>query len=485
MKTEKNKSDTPDCIGDVTGRENCEARSACRAAEQEGAAFSCPPSSGYAAVEQSAPVLDKMRKRLQNLKECFRISGLINSSLQLDQVLENIMTTSRSILNADACSLMLVDENSGELVFEVAQGPVANKLKGGLRIKRGQGIAGSVYDTGEPLLIENAYEDSRFNRDFDRMTGYRTKTILCVPLKIKERVIGVSQVINKLDGSSFNEEDKETLSLLCANAAIAVENARLHQEIVRSRLIEHDMAFARSIQLSFLPQEMPKLRGFRFSAHYQPARQIGGDFYDFIPLDDDRIGVLIGDVSGKGVSAALFMARFTTDFRVLAARQNDPERLIRRINDKVCAQSLQGMFITLLYIVFKKNSGEAVYVNAGHLPPVIWNSSERKYVTVRGIGGPPIGIVPNQHWDSGNMSLSPGACILLSTDGLVEARNSGGGQFGWEGIENSLTAGSSDVESAKSRLSFSVSQFAGECPQADDITLVLVGFNASRHARHS
>ena len=223
---------------------------------------------------ESAPdgsaAIEKMRERLENLKECFRVSGLINSSLQLDEVLENIMTTSRSILGADACSLMLVDEKSDELVFEVAQGPVADKLKGGLRIRRGQGIAGNVHDSGEPLLIENAYEDARFNREFDRMTGYRTQTILCVPLKIKERVIGVSQVINKLDGSNFNEEDKETLSLLCAHAAIAVENARLHHEILRSQQIEQDLAFATSIQLSFLPQEMPKLEGIQVQ-HTLPA----------------------------------------------------------------------------------------------------------------------------------------------------------------------------------------------------------------------
>ncbi len=429
---------------------------------------------------ESAPdgsaAIEKMRERLENLKECFRVSGLINSSLQLDEVLENIMTTSRSILGADACSLMLVDEKSDELVFEVAQGPVADKLKGGLRIRRGQGIAGSVHDSGEPLLIENAYEDARFNREFDRMTGYRTQTILCVPLKIKERVIGVSQVINKLDGSNFNEEDKETLSLLCAHAAIAVENARLHHEILRTQQIEQDLAFATSIQLSFLPQEMPRLQGFRFSTHYQPAREVGGDFYDFIPLDDDSVGILIGDVSGKGVASALFMARFTTDFRVMAIREQDPERLMRRANEIVCAQSCRGMFVTLLYMVLKKNGGEAVYVNAGHLPPIIWNGSEGRYATLRGSGGPPIGIAPDQHYPSVRMSLNPGDCILLSTDGLIEAKNDEGEQFGWERIENCLSAGDSDVESAKSRISFAVSQFVGECPQADDITLVLAGF---------
>ena len=263
-------------------------------------------SSGEVSTPAGFAALEKMRERLENLKECFRVSGLINSSLELDQVLENIMTTSRSILKADACSMMLVDEKRDELVFEVAQGPVADKLKGGLRISRGQGIAGHVYETGEPLLIENAYEDPRFNREFDRITGYRTQTILCVPLKIKERVIGVSQVINKLDGSNFNEEDEETLSLLCSNAAIAVENARLHHEILRKQQIEQDLAFATNIQLSFLPQQMPDLQGFRFAAQYQAAQEIGGDFYDFIPLDDNRIGVLIGDVSGKGCSIGSF-----------------------------------------------------------------------------------------------------------------------------------------------------------------------------------
>jgi len=431
--------------------------------------------SGDMAAPEGSAALGKMRERLENLKECFRVSGLINSSLQLDEVLENIMTTSRSILKADACSLMLVDEKSDELVFEVAQGPVADKLKGGMRIRRGQGIAGYVHDSGQPLLIENAYEDTRFNREFDRMTGYRTQTILCVPLKIKERVIGVSQVINKLDGSNFNEEDKETLSLLCAHAAIAVENARLHHEILRSQQIEQDLAFATSIQLSFLPQEMPKLQGLMFSAHYQPAREVGGDFYDFIPLDDDRIGILIGDVSGKGVAAALFMARFTTDFRVLAIREQDPERLMRRANEIVFAQSCRGMFVTLLYMVLKKNCGDAVYVNAGHIPPIIWNGSEGRYATLRGSGGPPIGIVPDQHYPCVRMSLNPGDCILLSTDGLIEAKNDEGELFGWERIENCLRAGDSKVESAKSRISFALSQFVGECLQADDITLVLAG----------
>ncbi|MGC8494876.1 MAG: PP2C family protein-serine/threonine phosphatase [Syntrophobacteraceae bacterium] len=427
---------------------------------------------GSAAVE-------KIRARLESLKECLRVSGLINSSLELDQVLENIMTTSRSILKADACSLMLVEEKSGELVFEVAQGPVADKLKGGMRISRGQGIAGSVFESGKSILIENAYEDPRFDPEFDRKTGYRTRSILCVPLKIKERVIGVSQVINRLDGSDFSEEDRETLTLLCANAAVAVENARLHQKILHTRQLEQDMAFAKSVQLSFLPRAMPKLDGFGFCAHYQPAREIGGDFYDFIPLDGDRLGILIGDVSGKGVPAALFMARFTTDFHLLAIREKDPGKLMHRINETVCENSCRGMFVTLLYMVFEKNSGEAFYMNAGHLPPVLWNSSTEKYAVLSRHGGPPLGIMPDRHYTPARLSLTPGTCVLLATDGLMEAKNRCGEFPGLEGIEKWLRAGSSDVESVLSRLSLSLSQFSGECPQTDDITLVLAQYRGA------
>ncbi len=420
-------------------------------------------------------ILAKLRERLENLKECFRISGLINSSLKLDEVLENIMTTSRSILKADACSLMLVDERSDELVFEVAQGPAADKIKGSMRIKRGQGIAGHVFDTGNAVLIEDAYSDPRFNKEFDRKTGYVTRTILCVPLKIKDRVIGVSQVINKLDGASFNAEDEETLSLLCANAAIAVENARLHQEILRRQQIEQDLAFASSIQLSFLPQEMPKFGGYSFDAFYQSAQEVGGDFYDFIALEENRIGILIGDVSGKGVASALFMARFTTDFHLTAILERDPEKVLSIMGNKVCSESCRGMFVTLLYMVLDRSTDELVYVNAGHLPPVLWNSSEDRYVSLSGSGGPPLGILSEQRYRSARVSLRAGDCILLSTDGLVEAKNEAGERFGWDRVEKAMRSGSSDVQSARGRISEALADFVKECPQADDTTLVILG----------
>lgn len=430
-------------------------------------------------AQRSAPMRrlesEKLRERLQNLRECFRVSSLINSSLELDEVLENIMTTSRSILKADACSLMLVDEKREELVFEVAQGPVADKFGEGARVRKGQGIAGYVYENAEPVLIEDAYADPRFNRDFDRMTGYRTRSILCVPLKSRDRVIGVSQVINKLDGTPFTAEDMDTMGLLCASAAVAVDNARLHCEILRRQQMERDLALAASIQLSFLPQEMPRCEGARFVARYQAAQEVGGDFYDFILLPDERIGVLIGDVSGKGVASALFMARLTSDFRLLAIREKDPAKLIARINDRLCGQRCRGMFVTLFYMVLDRRLGELVYVNGGHLPPVLWNRSRSKFALLRETGGPPLGIVPGRGYPSGKVRIEAGDCILLATDGVIEAKNERGERFGWQRLEEALKAGEPGVEPAEARIAAALCEFVKDCPQADDTTMVLVG----------
>jgi sigma-B regulation protein RsbU (phosphoserine phosphatase) len=414
-------------------------------------------------------------ERIHNLKECFRISALINSTLQLDEVLEHIMTTSRAILRADACSLLLVDEETQELVFEVAQGPVADKLKSGFRLKKGEGIAGHVFQTGEPLIIEDAYKDDRFHRDFDEKTGYRTHSILCVPLKIKDRVIGVTQVINKLDGTPFNREDAETLSLLSSHAAVAIENARMHRSLLRKQQIDSDLAFATSIQLSFLPQAVPEVEGFRFRSYYQAALEVGGDFYDFIPLEEGRLGVLIGDVSGKGVSSALYMARLTSDFRLLAIRRKSPTALVEQINDLLCDRSRRGMFVTLLYMVLDTTRHTIEYVNAGHIPPIIWNDSQNRFSILKETGGPPLGILKGFQYPSATIPLCCGDCLLLSTDGLIEAKNSEGERFGWDLLEQVVRRGHSNVERVYDSVVANLASFVRKCPQSDDTTIILLG----------
>jgi phosphoserine phosphatase RsbU/P len=421
--------------------------------------------------------LRQCRERIRKLTMCTEVAQLISSSLELEEVLDRIMKTSRSVMMADASSLLLLDEETDELVFQVAQSAVGDQLKQGFRLKKGQGIAGAACESGEPILIEDAYSDARFHRDFDRKTGYRTRSILCVPLKIKDRIIGVSQVINRLDGTPFNREDLETFTNLCMHAAIAIENARIHRALLRKQQMESDLAFATSIQQSFLPQNLPEVASYQFRAHYQSALEVGGDFYDFIPQSGGRLGILIGDVSGKGVSSALYMARLTSDFRVRAMAPKSPAWAVQDLNDVLCERSQRGMFVTMLYMVLNPALHSVQFVNAGHIPPVIWNHRLDELRALRSGTGPPLGIIPGRKYTTGRVRLRPGDCLLLATDGLLEARNPEGTPFGWERIHDALREGDAHPEDVLDRILKAVRAFVGGSSRSDDLTLVLVGMD--------
>ena len=178
------------------------------------------------------------------------------------------MTISKQVMNADASSLMLIDEKTNELVYQVALGTVGEKLKQEFRLKMGQGIAGSVAEEGKPLLIEDVYTHPKFFRGHDEATGYRTKSMIAVPLKVGERITGVAQVINRLDGKPFDQDDLELFIALCSMAAIAIENAKMHRSLMEKQRLVKDMEFARTVQESFLPQQSPEI------ANYHSARTI-------------------------------------------------------------------------------------------------------------------------------------------------------------------------------------------------------------------
>src|SRR5512135_266493 len=259
----------------------------------------------------------RLQQKIKRLSTLIEVNALISSSLNLDQILENVMTISKKVMNADASSLMRIDEKTNELIYQVAQGKVGEKLKQEFRLRMGQGIAGTVAQEGKPLLLEDAYTHPKFHRAHDDATGYRTKSMITVPLKVAGRVTGVAQVINRLDGKPFDKDDLELFISLSSMAAIALENAKMHQNLMEKQKLVKDMEFARTVQESFLPQKPPAVQSYTFSAHYTPALEVGGDFYDFIHLDNNRMAVVIGDVSGKGVPAALYMAKLGSDMRTL------------------------------------------------------------------------------------------------------------------------------------------------------------------------
>jgi sigma-B regulation protein RsbU (phosphoserine phosphatase) len=183
----------------------------------------------------------RLELKISRLSTLIEVNGIISSSLNLDQILENVMTISKQVMNADASSLMLIEEKTGELVYQVALGEVGEKLKQEFRLKMGQGIAGAVAEDGKALLIEDVSAHPKFFRGHDEATGYRTKSMIAVPLKVGERITGVAQVINRLDGNPFDRDDLELFTALCSMAAIAIENAKMHRSLMEKQRQVKDM----------------------------------------------------------------------------------------------------------------------------------------------------------------------------------------------------------------------------------------------------
>ena len=418
--------------------------------------------------------ITRLEQKIKRLSTLIDVNALISSSLNLDQILENVMTISKQVMNADASSLMLIDEKTNELVYEVALGTVGAKLKQEFRLQMGQGIAGTVAQEGKPLLIEDVYTHPKFYRGHDEATGYRTKSMIAVPLKVGERITGVAQVINRLDDKPFDKDDLELFIALCSMAAIAIENAKMHRSLMERQRLVKDMEFARTVQESFLPQHAPEIVNYRFSAHYTPAQEVGGDFYDFMRLDRVRTGIVIGDVSGKGVPAALYMAKLGSDLKTLAFTEKDPATALKKLNDLLAERSRRGMFATVLYLELDSESGRMTLSNAGHLPPIV----KRADGTVKRFspaGGSPLGILPGMEFGQETLLLGPGDTVVLYTDGIIEAMNARDELYGYDRFEELIHKSPSDPDALKSAIIGDVNRFTGLSPQHDDMTLVCFG----------
>ncbi len=420
------------------------------------------------------PEVKRLEQKIKRLSTLIDVNALISSSLNLDQILENVMTISKQVMNADASSLMLIDEKTNELVYEVALGSVGEKLKQEFRLKMGQGIAGAVAQDGKPLLIEDVYTHPKFFRGHDQATGYRTKSMIAVPLKVGDRITGVAQVINRLDGNAFDNDDLELFIALCSMAAIAIENAKMHRSLMEKQRLVKDMEFARTVQESFLPQHAPEIAHYRFSAQYTPSQEVGGDFYDFIRIDNRKTGIVIGDVSGKGVPAALYMAKLGSDLRTLAFTEEDPAAALRQLNDLLADRSRRGMFASVLYLELDSENGSMTLANAGHLPPLI-KKADGSVTKLSGAGGSPLGILKGMQFGQETVRIIPGDTVVVYTDGIIEAMNGREDLYGHERFEEVIRKSASDPEALRSAIITDVNRFTGLAPQHDDMTLVCFG----------
>ncbi len=400
----------------------------------------------------------------------YRISQTFNSTLDLSEVLNRVMDEVITATHAERGFLMLGGPD-GQLQFYAARGMDRTTIEEpAFQISRG--VVERVAREGTPSLTSDARTDT-WLADRASVVNLNLRSILCVPMQLRGRSIGVIYVDNRLQSGIFRPDDLALLGSIASSAAIAVENARLYQLAVDKGRIERELQLAREVQSSLLPRGTPDLPGWDLAAQWQPAREVAGDFYDFIPVGAGRLGLVIADVSDKGMPAALFMALSRSIVRASVAQSPSPAECIAQANRLICADSANSMFVTLFYAQLDTASGECLYVNAGHNPPLLYRAADRKFLELPRTGLV-LGIDDASKFEQRVAVIQPGDMLLLYTDGVTDVIDAQGHEFGVNRLlrvlEEHCDAPAGRIVSA---LVQAVAAFAGSSVPFDDITLVV------------
>jgi sigma-B regulation protein RsbU (phosphoserine phosphatase) len=397
------------------------------------------------------------------------VSRRINAERDPQALLSAVVDSLVSVTRADRGFLML-KEGDG-LVFALARDRKGHPLEAA-KFRVSESVAKEVSETGETRLIDDAASSDAYQARMS-IINLSLRTILCVPLKTARGILGVIYVDSNAITRRFSERDVPLVEAFAAQAAVSLERVRLEQaEIERDRM-RRQLETAAEIQQTFLPGTFPAVDGVEGAVATVPALQVGGDLYAVIRFPDGRVGLLVGDVSGKGIPAALFGARLLSDVRYEALYHDDVSATLAAVNDIVARRSTRGMFVTLLYAVYDPERRRVTYGNAGHLAPFV-RSASGAVTRWEDAVGVPLGVLPGQAYGVATRPLAHGETFVLLTDGFLDAVGPGGDRFGEERVVEALSRLPSEPKALVKGLTDAVVAFTGNVPQADDLTCLAV-----------
>lgn len=429
-----------------------------------------PGTRGHAVAPQP-PAAEAENARVQLLIE---VADAIRTIFDLDELLKRLMELIWSALDPDTGVILLVDEKTNrfypKVVRDERSGEDAAEANGELTVSRT--IVDKASRERVSLLISDAERDERFNASAS-VIMHRIRSAICAPIIHKERVLGVIYVSSQKH-MTFAQADQELLTGIANQAAMAITNVQLHHQLVDQQKQERELEIARTIQMNLLPKTKPDFKNFEIAGLSLPAKHVGGDYYDFVRAADGRWGIAIADVSGKGVPAALLTTTARASMHVLAERGAvSPTEMVGALNATICRDSLNNMFVTMVYGLVDDARRQVEFTNAGHAHPILFlpDGSEKPLIE----GGSFLGIDEEMEFDAGVVEMPPGSVLILYTDGVTDATDSDNQQFGHERFRAAARAHlTGSAEEIRDAIHQATLDFRGGAPQFDDFTLIVL-----------
>ena len=413
-----------------------------------------------------------------DLQEIERLRALVdaftqlNTSLDLEKVLLNTLDTAGTLMNAEVGSIALINDEGTHLQFVESTDKNFDRLKN-IEVPIGEGIAGSVATSGTPIRVKDVRADNRFYGIIDEKLGQRTQSYLCVPLFVDDKIIGTAQIMNRIDGKSFTLDDEKLMGGFARQAALAIHNAKMHSIMLKQKAIDSEMEVCAQIQKKLFPDNPPDISGYELFGSSVPCREVGGDYYSFIPRDDDFYDCIIADVSGKGLSASMMVSELHTGLHLLAQMDNNLEKTIQILDDHLMESLIIGKFVTMFALRLKSGFDRIDYVLAGHPSPIIVNPNGKSRQLER--TGVVLGIPGTPNPTMGSFTMESGDVLISFSDGYSEATNPDEELYEEERIgELTMKYINHPLEEIRKRLDESVNEFTNSVPVPDDATLLLI-----------
>jgi serine phosphatase RsbU (regulator of sigma subunit) len=419
------------------------------------------------------------------LKAILEIARNLSSELKIDAVAPKILDSLMQLFpQAERLFLVLVDPDTKRLIRKAFRYRPARRSNFSTSVPADEvpmsisrSIVNHVLGQKKAVLSQDAISDQNLPTSAS-IADLKIRSVMCVPLVTPDKeALGIIQ-LDTGDRKQFNQDDLDVLAAVAGQAAITIQNAAMHETLLERERVNRDLKLAEQVQKRFLPQTEPTIPGFEFFAHYDPAYEVGGDYYDFVPLPDDRLSIAVGDVSGKGVAAALMMAKFSGDTRYCILTENAPAAAANELNTLLFSAGIEEKFITLSLSVLDVKRRTLTLASAGHLPVLVRRSNGTVEEIGEEIAGFPLGIIPESDYKQTEVALHPGDVVAVFSDGVTDARNLR--EELYDSRENrrlirKLSETQGGPEAVGRAILQDIREFSSGHVQVDDITLICFG----------